>query len=55
MSASEAKNNLQAQLDTQALAEQVTVPRKDVERLLKYVDDIEAWFADFEAKVGGRP
>lgn len=54
MSVDEAKNNLRAQLDSQALADQVTVSRKDVERVLKYVDDIEAWFADFEAKVGGR-
>ncbi|WP_157359267.1 hypothetical protein [Arthrobacter sp. YC-RL1] len=54
MSVSEAKADLQAQLNSQALADQVTVSREYVERVLKYVDDIEVWFADFEAKVGGR-
>lgn len=54
MSVNEAKTNLRAQLDAQALADQVTVSRKDIERILKYVDDIAAWSADFEAKVGGR-
>lgn len=54
MSVNEAKADLQAQLNSQALADQVTVSRECVERVLKYVDDIEVWFADFEAKVGGR-
>lgn len=54
MSVTEAKADLQAQLNSQALADQVTVSREYVERVLKYVDDIEVWFADFEAKVGGR-
>lgn len=54
MSINEAKNNLRDQLDGQALDDQITVSREDVERVLKYVDDIEVWFADFETKVGGR-
>lgn len=53
MSTNEAKADLQAQLNSQKLADPVTVSRECVERVLKYVGDIEVWFADFEAKVGG--
>ncbi|MGP9031524.1 hypothetical protein ACT17S_00415 [Glutamicibacter mysorens] len=47
MSTTEAKNNLQAQLDAQALAERVTVDRKDLERLLQCIDDVHEWARNF--------
>lgn len=53
MTTNEAKNNLQAQLDAQALVEQVTVDRADLERVLQYIDDVQEWARNFPRPSGG--
>lgn len=53
MTTTEAKNNLQAQLDSQALAERVTVDRKDLERVLQCIDDVQAWARSFPQPLVG--
>ena len=53
MSTTEAKDKLQEQLDTQAPAEQVTVDRKSLERVLNCIDDVQAWARSFPQPSGG--
>lgn len=53
MTTNEAKNNLQAQLDAQALAERVTVDRKDLERVVQCIDDVHEWARNFPRPSGG--
>lgn len=49
MSVNEAKNNLRTQLDSQALADQVTVSRAELEKLLDWADSASRNIGEFVA------
>ncbi|GGL83212.1 hypothetical protein [Glutamicibacter protophormiae] len=55
MSVDEAKSNLQAQLDSQALAAQVTVSRDELEKLLDWADSASRTIGEFVAWANSCP
>ncbi|WP_313813025.1 hypothetical protein [Glutamicibacter sp.] len=55
MSSNQAVTNLKTNLEEQELADQVTVSRADLERVLKYIDDVAVWMEDFDKQFGGKP
>lgn len=55
MNVDEARRNLQAQLDSQALADQVTVSRSELERLLDWADSANRNIGEFVAWVDSCP